>query len=431
MKYNHFLLLSICISILYIFILFIFHQKYNLIERLGNYTGHYTSSSLFNVHPLLTKSDSSNSYSGPLEISFNPAGKKTYKVNDPCVSTRQDYVPATNTSKAYCTQGENPDKKIVDINGLKKDYRVRFLGYWKDKDGFLYNIIKDGVGDGMNIILKIISPDANITSLFKSAGSCSPAQESFKGTVALDDSTKLPKAIFEGLLPLYICVEGSSYAGDICSHSVIKENWDQKKSDLLVWGNNHTSDSSIKWYKTYDDNYATNCFTFIKNKTYVYNNNNNTSFEQTLNSVNEYNLNSECSIPCKDATDCNAFAFIPGSLGIAGKCIFYNVDKTKTTSFTLTKDMSLTEIADLKSISVQDLFSEEKNKTILTTHNIDAATSTNKIPKDGVVTIPKKINDSFGHLYEIKETLPKNCGGAGATGATGAGAGATGTVAIN
>ena len=421
MKYTHFLLLTICISILYIFIIFICHKKYNLIERLGNYTGNYTSSSLFNVHPLLTKSNSPSSYAGPLEISFNSSGKKTYTANMPCVEGRDDYVPATNTSKAYCTQFQKEEKKIVDIKGLKKDYRIRFLGYWKNKEGFLYNIKKDG--DDMNIILEIIVPDDNITHLFKSAGSCDPAQTSFKGTVSFDDSKKIPQANFKGLLPLYICVEGSSYAGDVCSHSVIKDNWDQKKSDLLIWGDNHTSDSSIKWYKTYDNNYATNCFTFIKNKKYLYNTNNNTSFEQTLNSVNEYNLNSECSIPCKDATDCNAFAFIPGSLGIAGKCIFYNVDKTKTTSFTITEDMSLTEISDLKSVSVQDLFNEEKNKEIFTKNGISDVNSEQKIPKDSLITMPKKITDSFGHLYEIKEELPKNCGGAGA-GAGGAGAGA-------
>ena len=105
-KYLYFLIISLIITLIYIFIIYKVDTKYNIIERLGNYTGNYNSNNYFKVHPLFVKTKSDSSLEGPLEINFNPLGKKEYDYNIemPCVPERDDYVPPTNLTKGYCKQ---------------------------------------------------------------------------------------------------------------------------------------------------------------------------------------------------------------------------------------------------------------------------------------------------------------------------------------
>ena len=126
-----------------------------------------------------------------------------------------------------------------------------------------------------------------------------------------------------------MCIENKNYAGDICIHSVHKQTLNQSESDILIWGEDHTSDNSIKWYKTYDDSYVTDKFKIIQNSKYK--NDNESSYQETSVDINLFNLNNECSVPCKEATDCNAFSYIPGNSNVFGKCIFYNAEKNQET----------------------------------------------------------------------------------------------------
>ena len=68
MKYKHFLIVSICISIVYVIGLYIINRKYNIVEKLGNFSGNYNSTANFTVHPKFVSTDTSTTFDGPLKI---------------------------------------------------------------------------------------------------------------------------------------------------------------------------------------------------------------------------------------------------------------------------------------------------------------------------------------------------------------------------
>ena len=106
MKYKHFLIVSICISIVYVIGLYIINRKYNIVEKLGNFSGNYNSTANFTVHPKFVSTDTSTTFDGPLKIKTNSSDDKDYEYNMklPCNNLRDDYIPASDTNKAYCKQ---------------------------------------------------------------------------------------------------------------------------------------------------------------------------------------------------------------------------------------------------------------------------------------------------------------------------------------
>jgi len=418
MKYKLFLIISICISIVYVIGLYIINKKYNIVEKLGNFTGNYNSTANFIVHPKFVSTDTSSTFDGPLKIKTNSSDDKDYEYNMelPCNNLRADYVAKTNTNKAYCKQTHivKEKKKIYDVNDVTgKDYRLRFLGYWKDKEGDIYNIIKKKRNDEdkkpLLIQLEVINKTNNLTALYKSSENVLNLKKTnFEGEIVSPDDNvdvTLPYIKFKNLKNLNICAEGKKYSNDVCSHSLIKKSLDQKESDFLIWGGNSDdleSDSSVKWYKTFDTENETDSYTINKDMEYA--NNANNIYDETSIDINPFNLNTACSIPCKSATNCNAFAYIPApknSLNYKGKCIFYNVDKLYDEStFTLNTDTTLKNLAARVGAKEEELF--EANKVILKNYDISNQMSSEYIPRGVTVIVPKKTHSDGTYLYELK-----------------------------
>jgi len=410
-----FVLIAICITIIYLVIVYFFNKKYNIIEKLGNYTGNYNSRTLFRIPPLFVKTDSKTSFKGPLEINIKQdAGNSNYEYNEKlsCTADRSDYVQATSFSAAYCTQtrdGGKGTRKIFDSTDNVKDYRVRFLGIWKDKDGELYNIKKkEGTND--TIIFTILNEKIKPTlliQLHKPGASVNALKFTYEGTIVPPEDTinnKTPKVPYitfssiNNIKDISMCVENTSYSGNTCMHSEIKQTLEQTHSDFILLGSNPADASSIKLYKTFDETIETSSYTLTEHKDYLHNPNN--VYEQTDVNITKYNLNTECSIPCKNATDCTAFAFIPASLDLLGKCVFYNVDnKSENQTFTVNSPTTLQQLSDHLVIDKTTLLN--KNKTVLNLIGIDTIDSQKEISKGTIIMIPNKVTRSGSYLYEL------------------------------
>ena len=417
MKYIHFLITSIIITMIYLYIVYFYNKKYHLIEKLGNYTGTYNNQTAFRMHPLSAKSDSSTSFKGPFEIPFKSGNKEKYEYNKklPCTEDRSDYVSPQGDIPGYCSQtrdGGKGEKDIYSVDNLVRDYRVRFLGNWKDNNGELF-IIKKDKDDSSNsnnvVIFEILNKKITEKikkSLYKPNSNYNPDKYIFNGSVKIQATNKLPYIEFTDLKNINICTENSSYSDDICMHSEIRLTLGQKKSDFIILGNDPKGDSSIKLYKTLDKENETNKYTLSKDRDYV--NKPNIVNEQTDKNVSMFNLNTECSIPCKDAPDCNAFAYIPASLSLQGKCIFYNVDKKeKEQTFDINKETNLKELAAHLSISESELF--QKNKDIFSKYIADETKLTDPIPVSTpaiTIIVPKKIISTGTYLYELDAEVP-------------------------
>ena len=417
MKYKHFLIVSICISIVYVIGLYIINRKYNIVEKLGNFSGNYNSTANFTVHPKFVSTDTSTTFDGPLKIKTNSSDDKDYEYNMklPCNNLRDDYIPASDTNKAYCKQTHivKEKKNIYNVNDVTgKDYRLRFLGYWKNKEGDIYNIIKKKRNDEKKkpllIQLEVINKKNNLLSLYKNPTIYNENKTNFEGTLVSplsDVGVTLPYITFENLKNLNICAEGKKYSNDVCSHSLIKKTLDQKESDFLIWGGESDdleSVSSVKWYKTFDTENETDSYTI--NKDMEYSNNVNNIYDETSVDINTFNLNTECSIPCKNATNCNAFAYIPApknSLNYKGKCIFYNVDKIyDDLTFTLNTDTTLKKLSDHLVISIDELLAA--NKQLFDDIGVNDKTPDNKLSEGIVIIMPKKTKSNGTYLYELK-----------------------------
>lgn len=331
MKLFNYIQLIILFFLLIIIICYNVNKNYHIIEKLGSFTGGYTQTGLFNVNPDNIVNMKIPTNSGELSYEYK------YPKDSPCTPDRGDYVPAQHPNGAYCTG----KAKVFNIDKLTKsiDYRTRFLGFWKDKNGMLFEIKKteaDGDSKTSAIILRIHTKmssinDLNTMGVLKPGKTCKPETNSYKGLVIFDNDTKNPKIIFNDnkLKDLHVCIKDNLYGLDKCGPSIIKINLTNKykESDILFWGEtkNHGNDNTVRLYKTYDSSYDTDLFD-VRDK-YAFKSVatlKKSSYKQTSIDVKNFNLSSECSKPCNDSADCKSFSFIPGTSNTFGKCVFYD-----------------------------------------------------------------------------------------------------------